>query len=49
MRVKYIQNKYMKKIYRGKVKFFSRVEVDEIINDLVNNFSKEKIIQIANE
>ncbi|WP_210124288.1 nucleoside-diphosphate sugar epimerase/dehydratase [Staphylococcus sp. GDB20D115P1] len=37
------------KIYRGKVKFFSRVEVDEIINDLVNNFSKEKIIQIANE
>lgn len=37
------------KIYRSKVKFFSRVEVDEIINDLVNNFSKEKIIQIANE
>lgn len=37
------------KIYRGKVKFFSRVEVDEIINDLVNNLSKEKIIQIANE
>lgn len=37
------------KIYRGKVKFFSQEEVDEIIDDLVDNFTKEKIIKIANE
>ena len=37
------------KIYRGKVKHFSQEEVDEIIDDLANNFTKEKIIQIANE
>lgn len=37
------------KIYRGKVKHFLQEEVDEIIDDLVDNFTKEKIIKIANE
>ena len=37
------------KIHRGKVKFFSQEEVDEIIDDLGNNFTKEKIIEITNE
>lgn len=37
------------KIYRGKVRNFSKDEVEAIINDLVKDFKKEKIIKIAND
>ncbi|AVH46202.1 polysaccharide biosynthesis protein [Staphylococcus haemolyticus] len=37
------------KIYRGKVKDFSKEEVDAIIEDLGKEFNKEKILKIANE
>ncbi|MBI5972993.1 polysaccharide biosynthesis protein [Staphylococcus caledonicus] len=37
------------KIYRGKVKDFSKEEVDEMISDLASDFRKEKILKIANE
>ncbi|MCI2774229.1 polysaccharide biosynthesis protein [Staphylococcus petrasii] len=37
------------KIYRGKVRDFSKEEVDAIVSDLANDFKKEKIIKIANE
>ena len=37
------------KIYRGKVKDFSKEEVDTIIEDLGNDFNKDKILKIANE
>lgn len=37
------------KIYRGKVKDFSKEEVDAIIEDLGNDFNKDKILKIANE
>lgn len=37
------------KIYRGKVKDFSKEEVDAIIEDLGNDFDKDKILKIANE
>lgn len=37
------------KIYRGKVKDFSKEEVDAIIEDLDNDFNKDKILKIANE
>ncbi|MDY4021699.1 nucleoside-diphosphate sugar epimerase/dehydratase [Staphylococcus borealis] len=37
------------KIYRGKVKDFSKEEVDAIIEDLGKAFSKEKILKVANE
>ncbi|MHD0445127.1 polysaccharide biosynthesis protein [Staphylococcus cohnii] len=36
------------KIYRGKVAYYSKAEVDLIVEDLVNDFSKEKILKIAN-
>lgn len=36
------------KIYRGKVKSISKSELDLIINDLTEDFSKEKILTIAN-
>lgn len=36
------------KIYRGKVAHYSKAEVDLIVEDLTNDFSKEKIIKIAN-
>ena len=37
------------KIYRGKVKDFSKEEVDAIIEDLGNDFDKDKILKIANK
>ncbi|MFC0137931.1 hypothetical protein CD127_10345 [Staphylococcus petrasii] len=37
------------KIYRGKVRDFSKEEVDAIVSDLAKDFKKEKIIKIANE
>lgn len=37
------------KIYRGKVKDFSKEEVDAIIEYLGNDFNKDKILKIANE
>lgn len=37
------------KIYRGKVKDFSKEEVDAIIEDLGKDFNKDKILKIANE
>lgn len=37
------------KIYRGKVRDFSKEEVDAIIEDLGNDFNKDKILKIANE
>ncbi|WP_017723019.1 polysaccharide biosynthesis protein [Staphylococcus xylosus] len=37
------------KIYRGKVKKISITEIDKIIEDINNNFSKETIISIAND
>lgn len=36
------------KIYRGKVKSIPKSELDLIINDLTKDFSKEKILTIAN-
>lgn len=36
------------KIYRGKVAHYSKAEVDLIVEDLVQDFSKEKILKIAN-
>ncbi|MDK9855704.1 polysaccharide biosynthesis protein [Staphylococcus equorum] len=36
------------KIYRGKVKLISKVEIDLIVEDITNNFNKEKILSIAN-
>lgn len=37
------------KVYRGKVKEVSKTEMDNIISDLSNEFSKEKILKYANE
>lgn len=36
------------KIYRGKVDYCTKAEVDLIVEDLINNFSKEKLLKIAN-
>ncbi|MEB6413370.1 polysaccharide biosynthesis protein [Staphylococcus saprophyticus] len=36
------------KIYRGKVDFCTKAEVDLIVEDLINNFSKKKLLKIAN-
>lgn len=36
------------KIYRGKVKHMTSNQVEAIIQDIVNDFSKEKIINYAN-
>lgn len=36
------------KIYRGKVDFYTKAEIDLIVGDLINNFSKEKLLKIAN-
>ena len=48
MKTKYIQNKYTKKIYRGKVKEMSEEEV-KIIDKLNTHFDKQLIIDYANE
>lgn len=36
------------KIYRGKVDFYTKAEIDLIVGDLISNFSKEKLLKIAN-
>ena len=37
------------KIYRGKVRNINIEDVDEFIKDIIDNFTKEKIIQFTND